>query len=151
MVAGRGAQASRCELCSGRRWKKERLERGAGGQEPFLAEKDERSGRALLELGKLALRAVLLVGCHSEPHLGSFCLFSFSKIHFIGWYMAVLGLRCCVDFSLAAASRGYVHGGARLSCGGVSSPWRACALRPTGAVVGAPRLSCSTAREILPD
>ena len=76
-VAGRGAQASRCELCSGLRWKPVRLEKGTRGQEPFLAQKDERSGRAVLELGKLALRAVLLMRCHSDPHLGSFSLFFF--------------------------------------------------------------------------
>ena len=65
--------------------------------------------------------------------------------------MAVLSLRCCADFSLLAVSRGYLHGGALVSRGGGSSSWRACALGPTGAVVGAPGLSCSIASEMLPD
>ena len=50
--------------------------------------------------------------------------------------MAVLSLCCCADFSRLAASRGYLHGGARVSRGG-SSRWRARALGPTGAIAGA--------------
>lgn len=52
-VAGRGAQASRCELCSRRRWEPVWLERGVRGQEPFPAEKDERSGRRCWSWGSL--------------------------------------------------------------------------------------------------
>ena len=45
--------------------------------------------------------------CMPDILPGAFTCFLFVKINFIYLFLAVLGLRCCMGFSLVAASRGY--------------------------------------------
>ena len=67
------------------------------------------------------------------------------------FFLAVLGLCCCTGFSPAATSRGYslvaVHGLLTAAASLIAEH----GLQGTGSMAAALELSCSAAREILPD
>ena len=93
-----------------------------------------------------------------------YTLMLFKKIIFIYLFVAVLGLHCCVGFSLVAASGGYFLVVARGLLTGVASPienhrfWgmRASVVaapgpQSTGPTAVARRPSCTMACRIFPD
>ena len=69
----------------------------------------------------------------------------FSFFNVINYFWAVLGLRCCVGFSLLGQAGATLYCGARATHCSVFSGCRAQALESMGSVAVAQRLSCPEA------